>query len=62
MLRYALTKTGGSREPLEGLVQLTFNEDATITFSEAADCEGGVLLQERTEVTVSKANGTARTG
>ena len=62
MLRYALTKTGGSREPLEGLVQLTFNEDATITFSEAADCEGGVLLQERTEVTVSKENGTARTG
>ena len=53
-MRYTVTKTGGTKEPHEGFVQISYNDDSTVTFSAVDDVDGGPLLQEAEQVIVAK--------
>ena len=49
-MRYALVKTGGTTEPKEGVVLVSFDEaDCTVAFSPYEDYYGGVLLNDESE-------------
>ena len=54
LMQYTLTKTGGTAEPHEGFVQISYNDDSTVTFSAVDDVDGGPLLQETEQVIVAK--------
>ena len=54
LMQYTLTKTGGTAEPHEGFVQISYNDDSTVTFSAVDDVDGGPLLQEAEQVIVAK--------
>ena len=43
-----------TREPHEGFVQISYNDDSTVTFSAVDDVDGGPLLQEAEQVIVAK--------